>query len=208
MKEETLGQVLKRYRESEGLKISQIEKDIKISHRMIEAMETDDYRTLPDELYVKNIIKSYARYLSLDYNKLLSLYDTAKVKKESKEITIKSKSVKVIMTPQRVRNLLIFAAVLILLGYLGFQLNMVFQPPELIIYSPDKNLVITDNYIEINGKTEKEARVFINGKEVFLDYNGEFKATLDLQKGMNLIKITAAKKRSKENTIYREILVQ
>lgn len=208
MKEETLGQVLKRYREAEGLKISQIEKDIKISHRMIEALEKDDYRTLPDELYVKNIIKTYARYLSLDYNKLLSLYDAAKVKKEPKEIIIKSKPVKVIMTPQRVKNLIICAVILILLGYLGSQLNKVFQPPKLIIYAPEKNLVISDNYIEIHGQTEKEARVYINEKEVFLDYNGEFRATLDLQKGMNLIKITAGKKRSKENTVYREILVQ
>ena len=208
MRDETLGQVFKRYRESEGLKIAQVEKDIKISHRMIEALEKDNYNALPDELYVKNIIKSYARYLGLDYNRLLSLYDEAKAKKEPHQLVTQSKPVKVIITPQRVRNLIIIAVVLILFGYLGWQLNQVFQAPALIIYQPAKDLVITQNFIEIKGKTEKEARVYINEKEVFLDYNGEFKATLDLQKGMNLIKITAAKKRSAQNTIYREILVQ
>ena len=208
MKEETLGQVFKRYREAEGLKISQVEKDIKISHRMIEALEADDYKVLPDELYVKNIIKSYARYLDLDYNRLLSLYDEARAQKEPHQVAMQSKPVKVIITPQRVRNLIIIAVVLILFGYLGWQLNQVFQAPALIIYQPVKDLVTTQNFIEIRGKTEKEARVYINEKEVFLDFNGEFKATLDLPKGMNLIKITAVKKRSAQNTIYREILVQ
>jgi cytoskeletal protein RodZ len=207
MKDETLGQIFKRYREAEGLKIAQIEKDLKISHRMIEALESDNYHTLPDEIYVKNIIKSYARYLALDYNRLLALYEAARGKKNSQQ-TAYAKPVKVLLTPQRVRNLIIALAVIILLGYFGWQLNQVFQPPSLIIYQPDKDLVISQNYVEITGKTEKEARVFINEKEVFLDYNGEFKATLDLQKGLNLIKISAMKKRSAENTVYREILVQ
>ena len=208
MKDETLGQVFKRYRESEGLKIVQVEKDIKISQRMIEAIEADDYKSLPDEVYVKNIIKTYARYLFLDFNKLLSLYDSVKVNKEAKDLTIKSAPVKVIMTPQRIRNLIICAIIMILLGYLGFQLNKVFQPPELTIFAPSKDMVISENYIEISGKTEREARVYINEKEIFIDYNNEFKTTLDLQNGLNLIKITSVKKRSKENTVYREILVQ
>lgn len=208
MKDETLGQVFKRYREAEGIKISQVEKDIKISHRMIEALEADDYRALPDELYVKNIIKAYARYLSLDYNRLLAIYDNTRIKKDSPLVPVVTKPTKVIMTPQRIRNIIIILAIFILVGYLGWQLNSIFQPPTLVVYSPDKNLATEQTFIEITGKTEKEARVFINEKEVFMDMNGEFKATLDLQKGMNLIKISAAKKRSQERTIYREILVQ
>jgi cytoskeletal protein RodZ len=208
MKDETLGQIFKRYREAEGLKISQVEKDIKISHRMIEALEADDYRILPDEFYIKNIIKTYAKYLALDYNRLLSLYDVVKVKKEDLHATAQANQVKVIVTPQRVRNLVIAGIVILLVSYLGWQLNQIFQPPMLDIYQPDKNLVIEQNFIDIRGKTEKEARVYINEKEVFIDANGEFKATLDLQKGLNLIKISAVKKRSGERTVYREILVQ
>ncbi|MCX6743282.1 MAG: helix-turn-helix domain-containing protein [Candidatus Parcubacteria bacterium] len=186
MKDETLGQVFKRYRESEGLKIAQVEKDIKISHRMIEALEADDYRALPDEIYVKNFIKTYARYLSLDYNKLLVLYDAVLAQKSSVVTAAKVKPVKVILTPQRVRNAIIGVTVLVLIIYLGWQLNNIFQPPQLLVYSPENNLATDKNYIEIKGKTEKEARVYINEKEVFLDVNGEFRATLDLQKGINL----------------------
>ncbi|OGY42771.1 MAG: hypothetical protein A2Y67_02530 [Candidatus Buchananbacteria bacterium RBG_13_39_9] len=209
MKEETLGQVFKRYRETEELKIEQVEKETKISRRMLLALENDDYAILPDEFFTKNIIKIYAQFLTLDPNKLLALHDKNIKNYAAKDnLPSKSKPVKEILTPQKVKLILIGAAVLILLGYMVFQINKVFEPPQLIISSPDKDLAISENYIEISGKTEKEARVFINEKEIFLNYQGEFKAMLDLQKGMNLIKITAIKKMSKENTIYREILVQ
>lgn len=208
MKDETLGQIFKRYREAEGIKISQVEKETKINHRMIEALENDNYRAMPDELYVKNIIKTYASYLNLDFNRLLLLYDAAKKHQAPAAPQAQPQEVKVILTPQRVRNMIIVAVVLILFGYLGWQLTQVFQAPKLVIYQPVKDLVTTQNFIDISGKTEKEAQVFINDKEVYLDYNGEFKTTLDLQKGLNLIKISAVKKRSAANTVYRQILVQ
>jgi len=209
MKEETLGQVFKRYREAENIKIEKIEKDKKISRRMILAIEADDYKNLPDDLYTKNIIKTYASFLSLDYNKLLNLYMAGRENFKLNSIQPENpKKIKVYLTPQRVRNIIIIVIIAALLAYLGFQIHNIYQPPQLIVYQPDKNLISSSNFIEIKGRTEKEARVFINEKEVFLDSQGNFSATLDLQKGLNMIKISAVKKQGKANTIYRQILVQ
>jgi len=209
MKEETLGQVFKRYREAEKIRVEQVEKDTKISKRMILAIEADDFQNLPDDLYTKNIIKTYASYLSLDYNKLLNLYLVSREKYKQNDSQAESlKKIKIYLTPQRIRNIIIIIIIVVLLSYLGLQIYNVYQPPQLVILQPDKNLIISQNYIEIKGKTEKEAQVFINDKEVFLDQQGNFSATLDLQKGMNLIKISAVKKQGKANTVYREILVQ
>jgi len=207
MKEETLGQVFRRYREEANLKIEQVEKDIKISQRMLHAIENDKYDILPEDLYVKNIIKSYADYLSLDYNKLLNLYKNNRG--EIKDNIIKEqKKNRVYITPQIFRYIIISIIILALAIYLGFQINNIFIAPKLEVYRPDKNITTSQNFIEIKGFTEKEARVFINDKEIYIDSNGEFKATLDLQKGLNTIKISASKKHSKENVVYREILVQ
>jgi cytoskeletal protein RodZ len=207
MKEETLGQVFKRYREEARLKVEQIEKDTKISRRMIMAIENDNYDILPEDLYIRNIIKTYAEYLSLDYNKLLNLYKINKgaVKEEKKSEIKKSK---VYITPQIFRNIVILIIFLLLAIYLGFQINKIFTMPDLVVFQPDKNITTSQNFIEIKGQTEREARVFINNKEIYIDNNGEFKATLDLQKGLNTIKISASKKHSKENVIFREVLVQ
>ncbi|MCX6743356.1 MAG: helix-turn-helix domain-containing protein [Candidatus Parcubacteria bacterium] len=209
MRDETLGQVFKRYREAENIKIEKIEKDKKISRRMILAIEADDYKNLPDDLYTKNIIKTYASYLSLDYNKLLNLYMAGRENFRQNSIQPENpKKIKVYLTPQRVRNIIIIVIIAALLAYLGFQIHNIYQPPQLIVYQPDKNLISSSNFIEIKGRTEKEARVFINEKEVFLDSQGNFSATLDLQKGLNMIKISAVKKQGNANTVYRQILVQ
>ncbi len=209
MKNETFGQVLKRYRTNENITISKIEEETKISRRMIEAIENNDYNRFPEDLYIRNLIKVYATYLSLDYNRLLSLYEKGKenTSQEKKPVKI-NKPTKVYLTPIIVRNAVIIIIVLLLLIYLGWQVNKIFEAPELIINEPPQETIITENFIEVKGSTEKEAQVFINDKEVFLDSNGQFKATLDLQKGLNIIKIRATKKHSRENIIYREVLVQ
>jgi len=209
MKNETLGQVFQRYRKAERKKIEQVEKDIRISKRVIESIEADDYEKLPDEVYLKYIIKSYAQYLGLDYNKLLNLYqETKKQNIETKSKTKKPKKVRAFLTPQMIRNFIIAIIIIALLSYLGWQINKIFEPPKLVIIEPAQDIIIDQNFIQIIGETEKEATVFINDKEVFLDANGQFKVDLDLQNGVNLIKIRAVKKHSRENVIYRDILVQ
>src|SRR3989344_5097352 len=143
MKKESLGQIFKRYREAERIKIEQVEKETKISKRMILAMESDDYEILPDDLYVKNLIKTYAQYLELDYNKLLPLYEKAKNFQPKKQSA--GKQFKVYITPQMIRNILIVIVVIFLLGYLGFQVKGIFTPPNLIVLSPEKNLALEQN---------------------------------------------------------------
>jgi cytoskeletal protein RodZ len=209
MKDETLGQVFKRYREADNIKIEKVEKDTKISKRMLLALEADDYKNLPDDLYTQNIIKKYANYLSLDYNKLLNLSKATRAGLPLNKAEVQEQQkLKVYVTPQRARNILILLIIIALVVYLGFQIKKIYEPPPLIILQPAKDLITGQNFIEIQGRTEKEARVYINEKEVFLDPAGGFKTTLDLQKGMNLIKISAVKKQGKANTVYREILVQ
>jgi len=211
MKKETFGQVLKRYRESENYSISKVEDETKISRRMIEALENNDLKNLPDDLYIRNLIKVYAKFLSLDYNKLLSLYEESKKdqteeKDKPKENT--NEIPKVYLTPRGVRIIIIAIIIIALVSYFGWQINKIFEAPNLVVNQPSDNIITEQNFIEVSGETEKEAQVFINDKEVFLDANGQFKATLDLQKGLNIIKIRAAKKHSRENIIYRQVLVQ
>jgi len=209
MHQETLGQILKRYRQEARKKVEQVENDTKISQRMILAAESDNYSIIPDDLYGRNIIKTYAQYLGLDYNRLLTIYDQARTKANLNKAKIEeSQKVKVYLTPQRTRNILIIIGLIILIGYFAWQVSQIYQPPKLLVSQPDKNLITSQSFIEVKGQTEKEARVFINGKEVFLDSQGDFKADLDLQKGLNLIKISAVKKHSKESIVYREVLVQ
>jgi len=209
MVQESLGQVFQRYRQEEKIKLDKVENDLKISKKVLIALENDDYKNLPDQVYSKNIIKTYAQYLSLDYNKLLALYQppqeekVAKNKNEQKVARFSK-----INFPQLAKIIIVVIIILSLVGYLGFKVKQMFDPPQLVVFEPAQDLIIEQNFITIKGQTEKEAQIYINDKEVAIDDQGQFNLSLDLQKGINDIKISAVKKHSRAQVIMRQVLVQ
>ena len=208
---ETIGQILKRYRSGADLTVQKFAKITNIPTTIIVDIENDAFGSMSGDFYVKNYIKTYAKYFKLDYDKLVSVYEKqigGQVSKDDTSTSIKNKTQRVFITPKIIKLVAVISVAVILVFYLGFQVKKIFTPPYLEVTTPDRNLVITDNFIEIRGLTAKEARVFINEKELFTDSHGFFTTTLDIQDGINLIKISAKKKHSKESVIFREILVQ
>jgi len=69
-----LGELLRRAREAKGLSLAQVEEATKIRRSYLQALEDEDYDRLPPPVYAKGFLKNYARYLDLDLQKVLSLY--------------------------------------------------------------------------------------------------------------------------------------
>lgn len=204
----TLGEILKKYREKNRITIDQFSNITKIPQKVILNLESDNYNELLGVEYIKNYIKVYSRYLRLDEKKLLSLYiPNNNSNKQSSRMTGKPEF-KVYLTPKIIKIVGILLIAIILISYLFFQVSKIFKNPYLEVTVPHQDLVIIDNFIQIIGLTEREATVFINDREIVTDGSGYFKVTLDLNHGINLIKISAKKKHSKETVIFREILVK
>ena len=92
--------------------------------------------------------------------------------------------------------------------YISYGVNRIFSPPELIIKNPSAgNIIVTTSNILIEGVTEKEVELLINNKQVLYDEDGRFSVNLDLQKGLNIIKISSSKKHSKPNIVYKQVVV-
>jgi cytoskeleton protein RodZ len=75
-----LGQLLKEAREKKGLSIAEVEEDTRIRQAQIQALEEEDYGKLPSTIYLKGLLRSYARYLGLDLTEVMRLFgaeDTA-----------------------------------------------------------------------------------------------------------------------------------
>jgi len=207
---ETIGQVLRRYRLENGYLVKEVEVELLISARHIEALERDDFQSLPADLYIINFIKSYAKLLGLDEQRLLNLYQ-----KQREQVGLESdlnknpiKRTREIITPKRMKIGLLVLFGVLLLVYLSWQISQIFAPPWLEVTQPADNIILKQSYVLVSGSTQKEALVFINNKEIFLDGNGKFSTTLDLQKGLNIIKISAQKKYSREAAVYKQILVE
>lgn len=72
---ETLGQILEKARRSAGRSLHEAEADTRIRARLLQALEKGEYETLPSPAYVKGYIISYAKFLGLDPEPLLGLYE-------------------------------------------------------------------------------------------------------------------------------------
>jgi len=94
------------------------------------------------------------------------------------------------------------------LFYLGFEINKIITPPDLTVLKPVDNLLSEELNVEILGIVEEGAILTINGSEVMYEENGRFEEMVDLRPGLNEIKIAARKKHSRENVVYRRIIVE
>jgi cytoskeleton protein RodZ len=62
----SIGETLRSERMRRNLELDRISKELKISTRLLEAMEVDRFDKLPGGVFTKSFVKQYARYLGLD----------------------------------------------------------------------------------------------------------------------------------------------
>jgi cytoskeletal protein RodZ len=66
---------LKARREALGLSLKDVFRRTRVSIAYLEAIENDDFHLLPESIYAKNFIKSYARVLDIDSKLILAGYE-------------------------------------------------------------------------------------------------------------------------------------
>lgn len=71
------GENLRREREMRGVTLKEISDATKISIRFLEAMENEAFSKLPGGIFTRSFIRTYARYLGLDEERVLAEYHLA-----------------------------------------------------------------------------------------------------------------------------------
>lgn len=69
-----LGQKFKTEREKRGISIQEVGLSLKISPRVIAAIESGDRSSLPAKTFVRGFVKSYAQYLRIDVKEIMDLF--------------------------------------------------------------------------------------------------------------------------------------
>lgn len=73
----TPGAALRQERERQGLSLSDVARHLKLAVRQIAALENDDAKALPGQVFVRGFTRSYARLLGLDGDALLKSVEVA-----------------------------------------------------------------------------------------------------------------------------------
>ncbi len=85
------GQKLRQAREKRGVSLDEVAVSLNISKRFLEAVELDDYDSLPGILYARGYMKNYCRYLNISSGEIISLFNDL-VRDEGEEALVEARS--------------------------------------------------------------------------------------------------------------------
>jgi cytoskeletal protein RodZ len=211
IKNKTVGEILSETRREQNLTLEEVADVTRLRLPHLVALEAGDYLNLPGGVYSEKILEIYANFLNLDLTGLKEIFEkesltSKRVKKTAFLQKISPKNF--LVTPRLIEIAVAAVFVLLLLTYLGFEINNIFSPPDLAVFSPENNLTTENPTIVVSGYAEKEVSVKINDQTIQTDALGNFNETISLKTGLNVIKVSAAKKRSRENIIYRQVILK
>lgn len=203
----TLGEKLRKLRNETHIPLAEVSRATRIRVKYLELLESGEYAKLPADVYVRGFLRNYARFLGVDEEALMKLYERERNiqanmgepnKPAKKRIGIPMYSI--VITSRTV--MLTVAAVLILgvFGYLYKEFRSFASEPRLVILEPSTGSVVETSEIVLRGKTDKGARVSVNGEASFVGSEGDFSEKLTLQSGMNTISIVAINRFEKAKT--------
>jgi cytoskeletal protein RodZ len=206
-----LGDKIKKTREDRGLDLISVSKLTRIPQKYLTAIETGNYSLLPMAkahriAYIREIAKIFQLPAEECLEQFENEFGLAGADLEHPRRGIKLfpfSSISIF-----IRNFAAFAMVFVFAGYLMWQVRGILQPPHLAVFSPDEGFIVATAHTTIEGETEKESRLTVNGADVMVNEQGKFSAQIDLGPGVNTIQISATKKHGKTTTITRHIVVK
>lgn len=206
-----LGQLLQEARLKTGFTLFSLEQKTRIAEKYLQAIEENNFSALPPaRAYRLAYIREFSN--AVNYNSEKAAYQFIKENGLGDIKTVHPQSgikkIQLHLTSWLVRSILIIGIIVIFVGYLAWQVKGVLTPPTLQVYSPIEGAIINQTEIIIEGETEKETQLTINGQEARVNEQGKFSTTLNLSIGVNTLTITATKKHGKTITIIRHVVVK
>ena len=184
-------------------KLSDLTK-IQVYH--LEALEAGQFEKLPPLVYRSGIFKRLAKFLDIDKNEIMEMYEK---ESQSEEPTVlpsvaPRKDTYFFLTPKRVAVFLGGSLLILLSVYLWYQFNFLIGPPTLVI-EPKSDLVTKDEILSVKGRTDSGIDLTINGESVYVASDGSFIKDIKLADGVNAIEVKAVNNFGKSTKIVRQI---
>lgn len=207
----TIGDQLRFARHSHGLSLRTISQSLLIPLQYIRYLEADQFNAIPEVIYRELFLKTYATYLGLEWESIKTHYDAECIAYARKTVVQKHSIQSVrdrqfIVAPQFLKMMSLSMAIGGCFLYLVFLGYNAISSPSLAIWSPTQDQWSGIDQVVVTGKTHEQAHLTINGESVMIRRDGTFEQPVVLSEGLNVIKIGASKKYSKEHIEERRVV--
>lgn len=211
----TLGEQLRSRREELSLSIRDAARALHTTTEHITALEEDRYETFSAKIYARGFLKKLAEFLEMDaiemsLRKFDNEWDVRMYRKRRETTPLpENRGTTLYFTPGRIRLLCSGIILLVFLLFFGSRLDTFLSFPEIIFDEPQENTTfIQEPIFRIKGKTERESRLTVNGREITIDERGNFNEEIELVAGLNILQFLVENRFGKKSEITRYAIVQ
>ncbi|MFS8159380.1 MAG: helix-turn-helix domain-containing protein [Candidatus Roizmanbacteria bacterium] len=171
---------MKNEREKQGLTLEDISKATKIRVKQLAKIEQGYWKSFSSRTYIQGIIKVYGAYLKLPEDKLLAFFRREYERKDANKFSQKLPENHYTPLSRKIFWVLTAAATFLFVLYFGYQLTVYLSPPEVKIISPTSSIIKRKSKFELQGETEKDSRVLVNKRAVYLDEKNVFRTMIPI----------------------------
>jgi cytoskeleton protein RodZ len=154
------GGVLRATREEQGLSVKDVAQQLRLGNKQIEALEQDNFSSLPEATIVKGFIRNYAKVLKISAEPLLAAYAEMMPEKERYSFTL-NPGINMKITENRKSNttryFLLTIGLLLGVGVWFFYQSYV-QKPNPINTMPEVSDVLPELALPMSERTEDVAQ--------------------------------------------------
>ncbi|MBI5019598.1 helix-turn-helix domain-containing protein [Candidatus Gottesmanbacteria bacterium] len=206
----TVGSMLQEARLKKGVTPQGVEQAIKIREKYILAIEEDNFGALPSPSYAKGFVRNYAEYLGLPTDAVMAFFrrqmtDVTRASLLPKGVSDPLNAPFVHLTPGRFMGLLVGLLFTVFMLYLGAQYFKIGKAPPLTLTSPVNQQIVESSRVVVEGKTQPDTTVMINGISTIVRDDGRFYEQVAVEPGVNKITVTATSRFGKVTTLTREV---
>lgn len=208
-----IGQDLIEWRERAGLTRAQAAAQTKIHESMILTWEDERWSDIDDVVYNERMLRAYVTFLGGSVPYMVQKYhegiDANRFTRRTEDLLPRTR--KIHLTDFLVGYKLVAAAGFILFaiglgGYVFFQARRISEPPVLSVNEPKNGTRLVAPSVMVQGSTDPDATIDINGRQAYVESNGTFQFSLDIPRGTTLIVIRARKRHGHETTDVRRVV--
>ena len=206
----TVGAVIRERRYMLEVDIDEVAEEIGVQAKHLRRIEKGQWQALPSSVYTKGFIKKYARALGMDAQRLCDAYEKeTATKPEVAETGLRPwqrKSASVLLS-KVTRKVIVVVAFVAVLGYITYQLSIVFADPNLIVTEPTtEETIVGESTVVLAGRTDPGTRVLLNEQTLEVGPDGTFRKDIELLSGINTLVVSAVSRFDRRTEIVRTVI--
>lgn len=204
------GESLRELRELRGYSLEELGRLSGIHPLIVFALEEERIEDLSDPAYAERHVQALADALQSRSGYLLEKYRQVLETRHVQRSHALFPAPKVRRADLFVRSRAVaFAGFLLLVGCIGayvlWQVSIISSVPSLIVFTPTEGAMLTEPRAHVTGMTDVGSFVDVNGIGAVVDAKGQFAVTVDLPRGVSLLRVEARRRHGTSAVIERHV---